>query len=269
MAHPSRLLPLPLLLALLMSIAALQQTPLARALKFRYAPVPRGKGASNAQRNPNCFFTTGKRGDSIAGYFLVLEPTGARVDLTLTKILRAGEQHGELGSTGTAQDVLAFPNQSENRFRVEVPDNEYSYYVACFSGGSGSPRLIMFEWSGADEYDVSALRDKSEPVRVGHIEDLEEAVDHLEDRTAQVSGSVYFLKYRLGMMLRDLQRSSATILKMALLKTALFVAIGAWKVVRVQRMFTDAGAGAGAKRQAPSSHAPRSQPSLHRFTSAA
>ncbi|BAM79027.1 hypothetical protein CYME_CMC093C [Cyanidioschyzon merolae strain 10D] len=214
----------------------------AEALTFDYVPVPRVglRDARDHNRNPNCFFTTGAKGDLISGHYLVVEPPkGAAVEMIVSKLPRDA-----IDDESRSVPVLALPAHAGESFSFEVTEDGFPLYRICFAGAYGPPRKILFEWQGGvvDEVVSGVHADKKEPIKVGHIQDLEAAVDHLQDRVAQVGGAAYYFNHRLGLMLEALYGSSTALAWTALLKTLAFMAISWWKVSRVKRMLDPSAA---------------------------
>jgi hypothetical protein len=206
------------------------------ALTFDYVPVPRVglRDARDHNRNPNCFFTTGAKGDLISGHYLVVDPpSGAAVEMIISKLPRDA-----MDDESRSQPVIAHPAHAGESFSFEVDDDSFPVYRICFAGAYGPPRRILFEWQGGvvDELVSGQHTDKKESIKIGHIQDLEGAVDHLQDRVAQVGGAAYYFNHRLALMLDALRGAASTVTWMALLKTLAFVGIGWWKVNRVKRM---------------------------------
>ncbi|KAK4538769.1 hypothetical protein CDCA_CDCA20G4794 [Cyanidium caldarium] len=225
---------LTLFLALLLG-AQLAVKP-AAALTFEYVPMPRvgTREARNHHFNPNCFFITGQNGDLISGHYLVVDPpAGAAVETVISKLPRDAPDDEQ-----RVMPVLAHPASASDSFEIHVDEEGFPIYRICFAGGFGPPRRILFEWYGGviDEAVSAHTRDANETIKVGHVKDVEAALDHLADRIAQVSGEAYYLRHRLGLLLSALRSSASTLMLMALFKTVAFVIIGVWKVTRVQRM---------------------------------
>ncbi|KAF6001930.1 hypothetical protein CCYA_CCYA12G3358 [Cyanidiococcus yangmingshanensis] len=205
-------------------------------LTFDYVPVPRVglRDARDHNRNPNCFFTTGAKGDLISGHYLVVDPpTGAAVEMIISKLPRDA-----IDDESRSQPVIAHPAHAGESFSFEVSEDGFPVYRICFAGAYGPPRRILFEWQGGivDEVVSGRHADKKEPIKIGHVQDLEGAIDHLQDRVAQVGGAAYYFNHRLALMLDALRGAASTVTWMALLKTLAFIGIGWWKVNRVKRM---------------------------------